>query len=76
MSKNNILMAGVKVEYIHVYMKGVAGSPEVYKDVVSWRVGYNGILVIRGKGWTDVLAADIWNRIFVSDDNELKEIKA
>ena len=66
---NDIMMAGVhKIKYVHVYQKGVDGSPMIFDDVDSWRVGYNGILVIKGKKYTEVLSPDMWNRIVVNEE--------
>ena len=60
------MVAGTrKIQSVVVYPKGVEGSPETFENVDSWRVGYNGILVMKGKDWTEVLAPDLWNRIQV-----------
>ena len=66
---SEIMMAGVrKVKVILVYLKGVEGEPMLYENVESWRVGYNGILVVKGKDWTEVLSPDMWNRICVNEN--------
>ena len=66
---HSIMMAGIhKIKFVHVYQKGVDGSPMVFEDVESWRIGYNGILVIKGKKWTEVLAPDMWNRVSVNEE--------
>ncbi len=66
---HKIMMAGVrKIKTVHVYQKGVDGSPMIFNDVDAWRVGYNGILVIKGKKYTEVLSPDMWNRVVVSEE--------
>jgi hypothetical protein len=71
MADKDIMIAGARKTYtVTVYMKGVEGSSEVYDDVTSWRIGYNGILTLQGNGWTDIMSMDIWTRIIVRENNQ------
>lgn len=66
---NDIMMAGAhKIKQVRVFQKGVEGSPLLFEDIDSWRIGYNGILVIKGENYTDVLSQDCWNRIVVNEE--------
>lgn len=66
MADNDIMIAGARKEYtVTVHAKGVEGNPEIFENVESWRIGYNGILTLTGDGWTEIMSLDIWNRIHV-----------
>ena len=63
MANKDIMADGKKSDPITVYPKGVGGSPELFEDVQSWRLGYNGILIIELPGETEIFAPEVWNRI-------------
>ena len=62
---DNIFMAGKKASTIEVYPKASEGSPRTFENVLWWKVSYKRTLVMRGATWTEIIAADAWNRISI-----------
>lgn len=63
MADKDIMEAGGKTSEIVITQKGVAGSPLVYIDADSWRLGYNGILTVEIDNVTEMHSKDEWDHI-------------
>ena len=69
MTNDGVLMAGNKVKTLTVFPRAISGSSVTYDDVLWWKVTYSKVLVIRGKGWTEILKGVEWGSIRVEEKN-------
>ena len=68
MSNDSILVAGGKKCTVEIYPKASDGSPRTFVDVLWWKVSYKRTLILRGQSWTEIFAADSWNRIRIVEE--------
>jgi hypothetical protein len=66
---SKVMEAGArKISMLAVKRKGVDGMIDEYSDVKSWRLGYNGILTVKGDKYTEVYSLDEWDHISVTEN--------